>query len=142
MSKLEKAIVLVVCLLPLTLFCSYIGDDDVIYQFLYRKPTPHESLARLRWVILKIMTSIYGGFVLSAAVRKFLAACFSVSLTDFAHAQVVLACIGVVALFIGLLQNAIRYASDRPLRPVIDPIVWRRSRGGPLPPDARSNPEN
>jgi hypothetical protein len=52
MSQLQSWIVSFVCLLGLTTFCSYIGDDDVVYEFFDRKPTPREAIIRVRWVYL------------------------------------------------------------------------------------------
>jgi hypothetical protein len=70
MSQLQSWAILFVCLLSLTAFCSYIGDDDVVYEFLHRKPTPREAIIRVRWVLLKAVTSIYGGCVLAAAILQ------------------------------------------------------------------------
>jgi hypothetical protein len=125
----QSWVIVSVCLLGLTIFCSYIGDDDVVYQFLDRKPTPREAIVRIRWVILKTLTSIYGGFVLAAAVKKFLMGCCSIKLSENPAALIVFACITLVSLLIGILQNLIRHLRGRPARPLIDGAVWRRSLG-------------
>lgn len=131
MSHIHNMIILFVGLLGLTAFCSYIGDDDIIYQFLYRKPTPREGLVRVRWVFLKALTSIYGGGVLAVGVAKLLAVCCSVSFSKSLIVPAILACVGLVFLAIGILQNGVRRLRGRPIRPVIDPVIWRR-RSGPL----------
>jgi hypothetical protein len=74
MSQLQTWTTLFVLLLALTAFCSYIGDDDVVYQFLCRKPTPREALVRVRWVLLKTITSLYGGGALALAIIKIIVA--------------------------------------------------------------------
>jgi hypothetical protein len=108
-----------VCLLIATGYCSYIGDDDVIYQFLYRNPTPDEALRRTRWVLLKVTTSVYGGAVVAAAVRELLKPAVLVKL----------ACMALVFLLIGALQNGIRILRGRPIRPLLDRVIWQRSVG-------------
>ncbi len=70
MSQFQGWIILFVALLALTAFCSYIGDDDIVYQFLDRKPTPREGLVRVRWVMLKAITSAYGGGVLAITLLE------------------------------------------------------------------------
>jgi hypothetical protein len=116
-----------VCLLIATGYCSYIGDDDVVYQYLYRKPTPNEGLRRIRWVLLKTFTSVYGGFIVAAAVRQVLTLCCSITLSRDPTLLVAYACMLLVALLIGILQNGVRLLRGRPTRPLIDPIVWQRS---------------
>src|SRR5689334_10155164 len=108
MSQFQGWIILFIVFLILTAFCSYIGDDDVVYQFLNRKPTPREGLVRIRWVMLKAITSIYGGCVLASLL-------FDIIIRVYRHripiAEVVLfstMCMGIVSLLIGVLQNEIR----------------------------------
>ena len=122
-----------VCILLLTICSSYIGDDDVVYDYLYRKPTPHEGLRRIRWVLLRTLTSIYAGALLSRAGLNILIWCCSIHVTGHDPALLLmLACIVVVSILIGILSNGMRRLLGRPTRPLIDPIVWRRSSGGPL----------
>jgi hypothetical protein len=132
MSQTQNWIIAFACLLCLTAFSSYIGDDDVIYQYLDRKPTPREGIIRIRWVILKGLVSVYGGFVLGTAVRKLLADCCSTTLSGDPAVLIGLACIALVSLLIGILQNEIRHLCGRPRRPLIDHVVWQRSVRGPL----------
>lgn len=108
-----------VCLLIATGYCSYIGDDDVIYQFLYRNPTPDEALRRTRWVLLKVTTSVYGGAVVAAGVRE----------PPRPAVLIKLACVASVFLLIGALQNGIRILRGRPTRPLVDRVIWQRSVG-------------
>jgi len=122
-------IVFVACLLVVAAYCSYIGDDDVVYQYLDRRPTPQEGLRRIRWVLLKATASIYGGALLATAVPAVLRACCAIALVGDPAVLITFACMGVVSLLIGVLQNGIRSLRGRPTRPLIDPVVWQRSRG-------------
>jgi hypothetical protein len=60
--QLTGHLIFIAALFVLTGYRSYRGDDDVVYD-LYRGPTPHEGIVRIRWVLLKTFTSIYGSFV-------------------------------------------------------------------------------
>jgi len=126
----ESGTITAVCLLMLTAYYSYIGDDDVVYEYLYRRPTPNEGLRRIRWVLLRTFTSIYAGVILAAVVRNLLIRCCSINFVG--HDQAVLlafACIALVSVLIGILSNGIRRLRGRQTRPLIDPVVWRRSKG-------------
>jgi hypothetical protein len=129
MAHLQNWTIAFVCLLALTVFCSYIGDDDVVYKYLERKPTPKEGLRRIRWVLLRTFTSIYGGLVLAAVVQKLLMQCCSIVLSKDPAVLTLFACMALVGLSIGVLQNGMRRLRGRPTRPLIDPVVWRRSSG-------------
>jgi hypothetical protein len=78
----QSWIITSVVLLIGTAYCSYIGDDDVVYQYLYRRPTPKEGLRRIRWVLLKMFTSIYVGFLLASGIQKILFECCSIRVTE------------------------------------------------------------
>lgn len=132
MSQTQSWIILFVLFLGVTAFCSYIGDDDVVYRYLDRKPTSREGIVRIRWVILKTLAAIYGGGVLEAVIGKLLIACCSIVLLGNPAALTVLVCIALVGLLIGVLQNGIRRLRGRPTRPLIDPVVWRRNFRGPI----------
>lgn len=122
-----------VCLLLLSMGSSYVGDDDVVYDYLYRKPTPHEGLRRIRWVLLRTFTSIYAGAVLTRAILNIPQGCCAIRAVGHDQAALLLlACVALVSLLIGILSNGIRRLRGRPTRPLLDPVVWRRSRGGPL----------
>jgi len=124
-----------VCLLMLTVYCSYIGDDDVVYDYLYRRPTPNEGLRRIRWVLLRTFASMYGGFVLAGTILKFLIQFCSIRVVgQDTKVLLAFACIALANILIGILSNGMRRLRGRPTRPLIDPIVWRRSRG-PLKPE-------
>ena len=125
----QKLLVLSAFFLGLTAFCSYIGDDDVVYRFLDRKPTPHEAIIRIRWVMLKAVASIYGGFLLGSIVKKFLLGWCSIGLSKDPAVLIAFACVALVSLLIGVMQNGIRRVRGRPRRPLIDAVVWQRSLG-------------
>jgi 4-hydroxybenzoate polyprenyltransferase len=127
MSQVQSWIILFVCLLALTAFCSYIGDDDVVYQFVDRKPTPREGLIRIRWVLLKTFTSLYGGVVLATALTSVLGNFFPISLSKNQAALVALACVVIAGLLIGVLQNQIRRLRGRPTRPLVDLSILKRN---------------
>ncbi len=122
-------IIAATALLAATIFCSYLGDDDIVYQYLYRKPTSNEGLRRIRWVLLKTFASIYGGFVVAAVILWLLLQCCSLRLAGYAFDLVVFACIALMAVLIGVIQNVIRRMRGRPTRPLIDRVVWQRSSG-------------
>jgi hypothetical protein len=125
----QKLFVLSAFFLGLTALCSYIGDDDVVYRFLDRKPTPHEAIIRIRWVMLKAVASIYGGFLLGSIVKKSLLGCCSIGLSENPAVLIAFACVALVSLLIGVMQNGIRRLRGRAARPLIDAVVWRRSLG-------------
>jgi hypothetical protein len=131
MSKHQIWIMVFVGLFSLTALCSYIGDDDVIYRFLDRKPTPHEAIVRIRWVILKAVTSIYGGGVLAPFIILCLVSCCAIIPSKNQVVLLTVVCAGLVSLMISVLQNQIRRVRGRPTRPLIDRAVWQRSLGGP-----------
>jgi hypothetical protein len=134
MSYIQNIIVLFICFLVLTAFCSYIGDDDVVYQFLERKPTPREGLIRIRWVLLKTFTSLFGGMLLAFVLGKIiLEKRYSVHLSPNQAVLLALACVCVAGLMIGVLENEIRRLCGRQRRPLVDVAVlkhnWRLRRG-------------
>jgi hypothetical protein len=130
----QKLLLISLFLLGLTAFCSYIGDDDVVYDIQNRKPTPREAIIRIRWVMLKIVTCIYGGFFLASAVTTLLLGCCSLSLSKNPSILIAYACMAPVALLIGILQNGIRRLRGRPTRPLVDWSILQRNleqwRGG------------
>lgn len=132
MSQIQSWIIVFACLLGLTAFCSYIGDDDVIYLYLYRKPSPREGIVRVRWVLLKTFTSLYGGLASAPAVIRILEDCCSISLSKDSIALIAFGFMALASLLIGILQNGIRWLRGRPRRPIIDRVVWQRSAAGPL----------
>jgi hypothetical protein len=128
MSQIQKWILWFVILLAVTAYCSYIGDDDVVYKFLDRKPTPREGMIRIRWVLLKTFTSIYGGALLSVAIGIYgLRNLWSIHLSKNQAVLLALVCIAPANLMIGVLQNEIRRLTSRPKRPLIDGTVWKHN---------------
>jgi hypothetical protein len=128
-SQLQWWMILFVCLLSLTVYCSCIGDDDVVYRYLNRSPTPHEAIIPLRWVILRTFTSIYGGILLATIPIEFMSKRYPIRLSGDGAVVLALVCMGLVSVSIGILQNGIRRLRGRPTRPLIDGVVWRRSSG-------------
>ena len=114
-------------MLALTAFRSYKGDDDIVYDYFDRKPTGREALIRIRWVILKTVTSLYGGAVLAMAVAFPLIVWFKIRPSNNAAVLLVVACVGVVSLAIGLLQNWIRGLCGRPWRPLVDVAIFKKN---------------
>jgi hypothetical protein len=120
MSQLQSSAILFVILLALTAFCSYLGDDDVVYNFLDRKPTPREGFIRVRWVLLKAITSICGGAVLAVGGMELIRLFCPLNLSKNEDVLLRALGMGVVSLLIGVLQNEIRRLRGRPRRPVFD----------------------
>jgi hypothetical protein len=116
-----------VCFLGLTLFRSYRGDDDVVYRFIDRKPTPQEGLVRIRWVLLKAFASFYGGLILTLVVVYIARLFYPIHLTRSQTPFLSLACIVLVSLAISLLQNEIRRLCGRQKRPIVDWSILRRN---------------
>lgn len=112
--------------LSLTLLFSFFGDDDVVYKFMGRKPTPQEGLARIRFVLAKAFAAMSGG---ALVVGTFGAYTFH----DLLHVQpsknqlvlIALVCMGLVVLLIAGLQNIIRYLLGRQIRPLVDISLMR-----------------
>jgi hypothetical protein len=125
----QNWVITFVILLAATVYCSYVGDDDVVYQYLHRQPTPDEGLRRIRWVLLRTFTSISGGAVLAALVLQLLIGCCSIRFSGYPLDLLLFACIAVVSVLIGILSNGIRRVRGRPTRPLIDKVVWQRSSG-------------
>ncbi len=128
MSQFEKLIILFACMLFLTVYRSYLGDDDVVYKFMDRKPTPQESIIRIRWVLLKAFAAISGGVVLASAIIVSLRS-QSIHLSESQLDLLFFASMGVVVCLIGFIQNGIRLLTGRRQRPIIDVEIWRRNFG-------------
>ena len=120
-------IVLFPILLALTIFLSFKGDDDVVYQCFDRKPTGREALIRIRWVLLKAVTSIYGGVVLAAVLGLALIRHFQITFSKHEAVLFWLGCVCVVSVAIGVLQNGIRRLCGRPSRPPLDMAILRKN---------------
>ena len=127
MSDLQGQIVLFVCLLLLTAYRSYKGDDDVVYQALGRKFTQREALIRFRWVVLKTITSVIGGAVLGIAEFEFIRLFYPLRLSGNQAVLLAFISMGIVSILIGVLQNEIRHLCGRQYRPVIDWGILRHN---------------
>lgn len=108
---------------------SYIGDDDVVYEFFDGKPTPREAIIRVRWVLLKAATSICGGALLATIILKLLKTFHLYHPSDSEVVLLAVMCMAIVSLLIGVLQNQIRRLRGRPLRPLIDRKIWKKNIG-------------
>ena len=124
-----KLTLLGIFFLTLTICCSYIGDDDVVYQVIGRKPTPREGLIRIRWVLLKTFTSIYVGFAIAYSLKRFLVHGYSIELSKNSSVTIAFSCVALAALLIEALQNVIRRLTGRLARPLNDWSVFRRNLG-------------
>jgi LytS/YehU family sensor histidine kinase len=122
----------------LTILSSYVGDDDVVYKLIDRKPTGKEAIARIRFVMVKVIASIFGGAVLAAfiglvVIRRL----FSFSLSGNQGVLLAVFCIAITALSIGEAQNIVRLIQGRQYRPITDHFtvlkhnfrLWTRGRG-------------
>jgi hypothetical protein len=118
-----------IVLLTLTTYCSYIGDDDIVYKFADRKPTPREAIIRLRWVMLKAVTSIYVGCAATYSLKAFLAHQYSLVFSHDSSVLTGFCLMALASLLIGALQNIVRRLTARPTRPIIDLGIFRRNLG-------------
>jgi len=127
MSHTQEIILSFVFFAALTVWCSYIGDDDIVYKFLDRKPTPQEGVIRIRFVILKTITSVYAGSLMSIWFVQYIKSIYLINLSKNQAVLLVLIFIAMSSLFIGIIQNGMRYLQCRPRRALIDTIIWRHN---------------
>jgi len=52
---IETLIILSIASLGLTLLSSWVGDDDIVNSYMNRTPTGKEALARIRYVLTKVL---------------------------------------------------------------------------------------
>jgi hypothetical protein len=113
----------------LTLLSSWVGDDDVAYNCLDRKPTGKEGIARIRYVLVKFYASMSGGALLTIAfVKEVLERILFIKVSLIEAFCISPAFIAIVALLIGVLQNGIRLYQGRQTRPVFDVSLLRHNR--------------
>jgi hypothetical protein len=113
----------------LTLISSWVGDDDVVYAFWDRDPTPNESIRRLRYVLVKFFASLYGGGYLALLLgRDVIKGMLMIDFPKVVFVVLIGICIGAFSLFIGVIQNQIRSLNGRPKRPPYDLALRRRNR--------------
>jgi hypothetical protein len=129
MSQIQSWIIGFICLLALTAYCSWIGDDDIVYQCFDRKATPREGLIRIRWVILKTLTSVQGGTLLAVATVMVARTMSQAKPSQDEFVLLFVACTAVVSLLVGVHENEIRRLSGRQRRPLIDLAIWRKNLG-------------
>src|SRR5579862_6851151 len=65
MTPLEKIACLFVIFFILTVVFSWVGDDEIAYKILERKPTSKEGMARIRFVLVKMFAAVLGGGILA-----------------------------------------------------------------------------
>jgi hypothetical protein len=121
MPSLHAMLILSAGFLLLTMVSSYVGDDDVAYAFLNRKPTSQEALARIRFVFLKMFASISCGAVFAVTFVKPLLARMGIAHVSKGEAVgLAFLCIIMCGLLIGIAQNISRRMRGRPQRPIVD----------------------
>jgi hypothetical protein len=104
------------------LVCCYIGDDDVLYKFHDRKPTPAEGIASLRYALTKGIASLYGGGLLAVFVGKIILE-KTLLIKVSGDEAVLLALVGFLFfnfVITWAIQNLIRRYQGRQLRPLVD----------------------
>jgi len=129
MSIVNFAVIPFAVFLMLTIISCYIGDNDVVYKFLERKPSPKEAVARIRFVLLRGITSVYGGGILAFCFARYvLKDVYSIHVSVDQSVLLILFFYGVVDfLIIGIIQNGLRFLQGRQQRPLFDPIIWRHN---------------
>jgi len=125
---MQMALISFLIFFALTLISSSVGDDDVAYKFFDRKPTGKEALARIRFVIAKVLASLYGGGLMAFFIAQTLAR--NDLLSSISKNQSILLmmlCIVAVALLIGIVQNFLRLIQGRQQRPIFDQAILKHN---------------
>ena len=105
----------------LTMYSSWIGDDDVVYACMHRKPTNHEGLRRMRYVLVKGFASMScGGYFASVFGEYILKPTVMPQISHDQAVLIILIFMGITGLLIGVIQNVIRQYQGRQLRPPFD----------------------
>lgn len=119
----------IVCFASFILSC-WAGDDDVIYRFLNRRPTPQEGLARTRFVLIKILASFCGGALMMLYFSVYiLRQMLAIRISNNEALLLLIPFVGIAGLLMGIIQNIIRGMQARQQRPLLDPLVFRYLRG-------------
>lgn len=100
-------------------------DDDVVYKFFKRKPTPKEGFARIRFVLIKVFASINIGVMLSIFLIPIIENYIEYNLSENYSVIFMVVMIAVTSLLIGYIQNLIRILQGRPIRPIFDVAVLK-----------------
>jgi hypothetical protein len=104
----------------------WVGDGDVIYDILHRKPSSKETVQRVRFVLLKAFTIFYGALLATIFVgHSVIEGMLLIKVWGNDVLIIFLPCWAVVALLVGILQNVIRQIQGRELRPLIDRVILR-----------------
>lgn len=123
---LDSLIIRSCVFLVLTLISSWVGDDDVAYTVMGRKPTSQEGIARIRYVLVKFFAMFYGGALLAfVAVQQIVQRIFLLNVSKFEYLCLQVLCMILLGLFIGVVQNWIRSLQGRKKRPICDVALAR-----------------
>jgi amino acid transporter len=108
-----------------------------VYRFFDRKPTAAEAIARVRFVISKMLASIASGMWMALFVGKsILGDMFSFTFSHNLSVLFVFLFIIIAYLMIGMGQNLIRRSQGRKQRPLKDDLrimkfnlnLWKNPR--------------
>jgi hypothetical protein len=125
-SIIEKEVMPCLIFFSLTVYCSYIGDDDVVYRYMGRKPTPEEAICRIRFVLAKAVASIYMGSAIAILLGlEIIKETLGFSISENQSVYLIVVCICIANLLIGVIQNWIRRSQGRQQRPLIDVALWK-----------------
>lgn len=131
MLAINWRLLLGIFFLGVTMICSINGDNDAVYRYWNRKPTPQESFAWVRFVLSKYIASIYcGAFTGVWFVRNIYLAFIARSITNNQAVLIFALAMFFVYCAIGVAENAIRLIQKRPTRPLVDMAVYRRGIRG------------
>jgi uncharacterized Tic20 family protein len=103
-----------------TLWCSYKGYDDVIYQYKGRKPSNNEGITRIYFVIIKSVAVIFGGCILVTFIYIIFYITLNIKLNYIMKWFFIFTSMLLMSIFIGLVQNKIRSVQGREKRPPLD----------------------
>jgi hypothetical protein len=124
MTLLQIAIMAIISF-TVTLYLSWRGDDDAVYQLQGRKPTQQQAAAHGRFVISKTLTTVSCGCSAAILINNL----FGLSLSENGKLFIISVCIVFIYLAIGEAQNAIRRVRGRPEHPIIDIDAIRKMLG-------------
>jgi hypothetical protein len=115
----------------LTLLSISAGDGEAVYKFLDRKPTGNEAIARIRFVMVRLIASISGGCLMALIIgRDMLRDDFSLAISKDQRTLLAVLCIGVTHILIEVVHNIIRHMQGRRTRPIFDPVIIKHNYEG------------
>lgn len=113
-----------------TFLFSLKGYDDVVYDFMNRKPTGQEGIKRIVFGSAKIMTALTGGELFLITLFPLLRRYEAAHNVQISQNQIVLASLVSMCLVwgaIGIFQNTIRLLQGRTTRPLYDFSIARHN---------------